>query len=197
MSSLFPPPFLIPPLLHLISGYPDQLLALEQVSTEIGEKVRKNLCWVNIPLLDQLSVWLNNLLTHRPKVCSIHSQEHTARFQNWVHTVVPKSCMSNMLSAKEYAHGVVSYLEKEQKSNIIIQVWDVARAAGLGIHEWILRAQLQKWDCHHSSQMSIACHMRVNLSLHASKFLTTPAYCVRPLQENVGHVQHNLIWQIC
>lgn len=122
MSSLLPPPFLFPPLLHLISGYPDQLLALEQVSTGIGEKVPKNLCCVNIPLLDQLSVWLNNLLTHRPTVCSIHSQGHTARFQNWVHTVVPKSCMSNMLSAKEYTHVVVRYLEKEQKSNIIIQV---------------------------------------------------------------------------
>ena len=97
--------------------------------------------------------------------------------------------MSNMLSAKEYmyAHGVVNYLEKEQKSNIIIQVGDVARAAGLGIHEWILRAQLQRWDCHHSCQMSIACHMRVNLSLHASKFLTTPAYLLPyvPVMESI------------
>ena len=76
-----PSPSFSPP--DLISGYPDQLLALEWVSTGMGGKLPKNLYGINTPL--QLSMWQNNLLTHRPKVCSIHSQWHTARFQNWVH----------------------------------------------------------------------------------------------------------------
>ena len=105
------------------------------MSTGIGGNPPKQLCGINPPL--QLGVWQNYLVHHPDQQFTqfiLRGIQCSFRIGFNGKAVVLKSCMFNMLSAKEHPQVVASYLEEEQKNERIISVGDMARAAELGIH---------------------------------------------------------------
>ena len=116
LSSLLPfPPCLSTLPSPLVSGYVycDQLLALERVSTGMGGNPPEYLCGMSTPL--QLSVWQNYLVYHPDQQFAqfiLRGIQHGFNGE----AVIPKPCMSNMLSAKEHPQVVASYLEEDQKN---------------------------------------------------------------------------------
>ena len=97
---------------------------------------QRRCCGINTPL--QLGVWQNYLVHHPNQQFAqfiLRCIQYGFRIGFNGKAVVLKSCMFNILSAKEHPQVVASYLEEEeQKNDRIISVGDVARAAELGIH---------------------------------------------------------------
>ena len=101
----------------------------------MGGKPPEYLCGMSTPL--QLSVWQNYLVYHPDQQFAqfiLRGIQHGFRIGFNGEAVIPKPCMSNMLSANEHPQVVASYLEEVQKYHRIIPVGDMARAAELGIH---------------------------------------------------------------
>ena len=93
------------------------------------------LCGMSTPL--KLSVWQDYLAHHPDQQFAqfiLRGIQYGFQIGFNGEAVIPKTCVSNMLSAKEHPQVVASYLEEEQKNHRVIPVRDVARAAELGIH---------------------------------------------------------------
>ena len=89
------------------------------------------LCSINTPL--QLSVWQIYLVHHPDQQFAqsiLRGMQYGFRIGR---AAVLKSCMFNMLSAKEHLQVLASYLEEEKKNGSCFGR-DVARAAELEIH---------------------------------------------------------------